>query len=358
MSTTTSHGARRTARPTDRRAPRRPGAGRPALLLAAGLTTLTVLTGCSAGTESTDGSAGGGDASSESASGSGDGAALDSPASAVEAPDSLVDSDVAVDAARSDRGTAGAGGADTATGPAARVPVEAGLYIRTGRVTVVSDDLEAARSSLERTVRRYGGQVASEQTDSTDEGELRSSRLTLRVPSARFSTVMTSFADLGAVQDSRTEQEEVTTEVIDVASRIRTQEVSLRRLRGFLDRATSVSSVIRLESEIARREADLASLRAQQDYLADQTSYSTIELTLRAEQEEPEPAPEEPEDTGFLAGLSGGWNALLDVLVVAATVLGAVLPFALVAALVGVPLAVWLRVTRRQRRTALAPPAA
>ena len=114
-----------------------------------------------------------------------------------------------------------------------------------------------------------------------------------------------------------------------------------------------MSSVIRLESEIARREADLASLRAQQDYLEDQTSLSTIDLTLRAEEPEPKPAPEkdELEDAGFLAGLSGGWNALLDVLVVAATVVGALLPFALVAALVGLPLALWLRATRRQRRT-------
>ncbi|QIK66196.1 DUF4349 domain-containing protein [Nocardioides sp. HDW12B] len=358
MDTTTSPGARG----TDRRTARRRGAGRPALLLAAGLTTLTVLTGCSGSDQGAAGEAASGSDSGAGDLGSPDGSvALDSPAQAgdADAPDSLADEARSFDAtgsgaratmARGDTG--GTSDSTSVTGPAARVPVEAGLYIRTGRVTLVSDDLESARASLERTVRRYGGQVASEQTDSTDEGELRSSRLTLRVPSARFSTVMASFAELGAVQDSRTEQEEVTTEVIDVASRIRTQEVSLGRLRGFLDRATSVASVIRLESEIARREADLASLRAQQDYLADQTSYSTIELTLRAEEKDPEPAPtKEKEDTGFLAGLSGGWNALVDVLVVAATVLGALLPFALVVALVGLPLAVWLRTTRRHRRT-------
>ena len=231
--------------------------------------------------------------------------------------------------------------------------VEDGLFIRTGQVTLVSDDLDAARASVGRTVQRYGGQIADEQTDHEDDGDLRSSRLTLRVPSARFSTVMASFAEVGDVRGSQTEQEDVTTEVIDVASRIRTQEVSLDRLRGFLDRATSVPSVIRLESEIARREADLASLRAQQDYLEDQTSLSTIELTMRAAEPEPRPAPQKDElqDAGFLAGLNGGWNALLDVLTVAATVLGALLPFALAGALAGVPLTVWLRTTRRHRRT-------
>ncbi len=339
MGTTTSPGARTAGRRT---AERGGVAGRVAALLAAGLAAMTVLAGCSGG--------GAGDESigTEATSGNDSGA-----------PDSLADDARSFDAAGSAAGGRAeeTGDSTSVTGPAARVPVEAGLYIRTGRVALVTDDLESARASLERTVRRYGGQIASEQTDSSDEGELRSSRLTLRVPSARFSVVMSSFAELGAVLDSRTEQEEVTTEVIDVASRIRTQEVSLGRLRGFLDRATSVASVIRLESEVARREADLASLRAQQDYLADQTSYSTIELALRAEVD-PEPAPEEAEDAGFLAGLSGGWNALLDVLVVAATVVGALLPFVVVVALVGLPLAVWLRATRRQRRTTVAPPVA
>ena len=226
-------------------------------------------------------------------------------------------------------------------------------FIRTGRVTLVSDDLDAARASVERTVQRYGGLIATEQTDNEDDGDIRVLPADPAGAVGPVLDVMASFAELGEVQGSQTEQEEVTTEVIDVASRIRTQEVSLGRLRGFLDEATSVPSVIRLESEIARREADLASLRAQQDYLEDQTSLSTIELTLRAEEPEPKPLPEkdELEDAGFLAGLSGGWNALLDVLVVAATVVGALLPFALVAALVGLPLALWLRATRRQRRT-------
>jgi hypothetical protein len=317
--------------------------------VAVAVTALVALTACSGGgTDETSGT----ESSSGSGSSAADGTAAGSTTEELlaDAPEQAREADGLDAAADTD---AASGSEETTSQTANRVPVEGGLFIRTGRVTVVSDDLDAARATVERTVQRYGGQVANEQTDNEDDGDIRSSRLTLRVPSARFSTVMASFAELGDVQGSQTEQEEVTTEVIDVASRIRTQEVSLGRLRGFLDEATTVSSVIRLESEIARREADLASLRAQQDYLEDQTSLSTIDLTLRAEEPEPKPVPEkdELEDAGFLAGLSGGWNALLDVLVVAATVVGALLPFALVVALVGLPLALWLRSTRRQRRT-------
>ncbi len=131
-----------------------------------------MLAGCSGGGEG---------ATSEAASGSDSGGGehgapagsttLDSPAQARadDASDSLADDAQSFNAGSSSDGRTSEAG-DTVdgtgvTGPAGRVPVEAGLYIRTGRVTLVSDDLESARASLERTVRRYGGQVASEQTD-------------------------------------------------------------------------------------------------------------------------------------------------------------------------------------------------
>jgi hypothetical protein len=162
---------------------------------------------------------------------------------------------------------------------------------------------------------------------------------------------MADLEELG-VADTQREDVDVTTEVIDVDSRIRTQEVSLDRLRGFLGEATDVNAMIRLESEIARREADLASLRAQQDYLADQTSLSTVSLTMTRDHGDPAPDDDALDDAGFVAGLRNGWEALVSVLVVGATVVGAVLPFAFVLGVVGVPLWLWLRVGRRRRPVA------
>ena len=54
------------------------------------------------------------------------------------------------------------------------------------------------------------------------------------------------------------------------------------------------------------------------------------------------------DDDGFLAGLAAGWEGLKATVVAVATVVGAVLPFAGAALLIGVP--VWVLV-RRIRRT-------
>jgi hypothetical protein len=238
---------------------------------------------------------------------------------------------------------------------AGRPAVQTRLVISTGRVDLVTDDLEAARNEVDRLLGRYGGHVAKERTSKDDDGESDRSKLELRVPSRHFDQLMQDLEELGTA-DTQREDVDVTTEVIDVDSRIRTQEVSIDRLRGFLGDATDVNAMIRLESEIARREADLASLRAQQEYLDDQTSLATITVTMTTPEAAPERDDDPLEDAGFLSGLSGGWNALLDVVVVLATVVGALLPFAVVLAVLATPLLVWLR-TARRRRTAAAPPA-
>lgn len=256
-----------------------------------------------------------------------------------------------------DVGAAG-GGADSVESSRAGTPGRAAIQTRaviaTGEVTVVGQDLGAVRDDLDRLLGRFGGTVAEERTVIDEgEGEPRRSQLVLRVPSPRFDEMMAAFDDIGRVTETQREEVDVTTEVIDVAARIRTAEVSLRRLRAFLGRAGAVDTVIRLESEIAQREADLASMRAQQDYLDDQTSLATIRLLMQAADRPGSPG-DGLEDAGFVTGLRNGWNALLDVVVVAATVVGAMVPFAVVAALVGTPLLLWLR--GRRRRT-VAPPA-
>ena len=53
------------------------------------------------------------------------------------------------------------------------------------------------------------------------------------------------------------------------------------------------------------------------------------------------------DDPSFLGGLQSGWDTFLVLLKVASAVLGFLIPFLVVAALVGVPLIWWLRRKRR-----------
>ena len=253
-----------------------------------------------------------------------------------------------------DSDTAGDGsGAPSADG-VNRTVVTVRSVIRTGEIAVTNDDLDAAREELDDVLLALDGIIDSESTEHDRKGRIERSTLVVRVPVDRFKAAMTALQGLGTAEHSDSSSKDVTTEVIDVDERVETLENSLDRLQRFQRGASGIDDLIRYEQQITEREAELQSLKSQQAYLADQTSMSTITLYLSVP-DKFVPPPGALDDAGFLAGLKSGWNALQDTVVVALTVVGAVLPFALALALVGVPLALLVRRTLRSRPAAETP---
>jgi hypothetical protein len=243
-------------------------------------------------------------------------------------------------------------------GPGAnRTVVTVRSVIKTGEIALTAKDLDATRAKVDGLLVSLGGTVDSERTVHDRHGDLKRSTLVLRVPVDKFDTAMTELADLGKVQHSDSAAKDVTTQVIDVDERVQTLQNSLDRLQSYQRKAANLEDLIRFEQQITQRESELQSLKAQQDYLADQTSMSTISLYLSVPPKHVEP-PGSLDDAGFLAGLRSGWHALTAAGVVALTVVGAVLPFLVLLALVGVPLWLLVRRTLRHRAPAGPPPAA
>lgn len=181
---------------------------------------------------------------------------------------------------------------------------------------------------------------------------MKRSWLVIRVPVAEFADTMAELEDAGELVASSSTSEDVTTQVIDTQVRIRAQEKSLERVEILLARAQSIRDIIAIEAQLTRRQADLDSLKQQMAWLEDQTSMSTITVQLSTT---PQDKPADEDESGFLAGLQAGWDGLTSFAVGAATVLGALLPFALVLAVVGLP--VWLLVRRSLHRRRPAPDA-
>lgn len=235
-----------------------------------------------------------------------------------------------------------------------RTVVRLRSVIKTGQVAVTDKNLDAARERLDDVLTMLDGTIDSEQTQNDNEGRIERSTIVVRVPVGSFDAAMTALQGLGTVQHADSAAKDVTTEVIDVAERVQTLERSLDRLQEFQTRAADIDDLIRFEEEITRREAELQSLKAQQAYLQDQTSMSTITLRLSTP-DKYVPPPDALEDAGFLTGLKSGWNALVDTVVVVLTVVGAMLPFAVTLGLLIVP--AWILVRRSLRSRAATPPA-
>jgi hypothetical protein len=228
---------------------------------------------------------------------------------------------------------------------AARTALRAKAVIKTGDLSVTSRHLTRVREEVDRQLASVGGSVDREQTTNARDGSIESSTLVLRVPVDAFDATRKALGRLGRLTSSTESEKDVTTRVIDTAERVQTLQNSLDRLQKYQRSAANVTALIRYEDQITARQSELQSLTAQQTYLSSQTSMSTLTLHLSTPETYVAP-PGALDDAGFVAGLTGGWHALGAFVVVALTVVGALLPFLVVLGLVALPLG-W--VLRRRR---------
>ncbi len=218
--------------------------------------------------------------------------------------------------------------------------------ISVGTITLQSEDVAAARFDVDKVVDSYGGSVADEKTTASTDGEVRLSRVVLRIPSKDFDAAMTDLAEIGKVTASTRKAEDVTAQVIDTEARIRAQEQSLERVEVLFTRAQNIRDIVAIEAQLSRRQAELDSLKGQLAYLNDQASLSTISVYLELApepEEKPAAKPEQDDDNAFVGGLKDGWNALSELASGLATVAGALLPFVAVGVLLGIPAAIVAR---------------
>ena len=286
------------------------------------LPLLAALTACGGGTDSNG-------AGSRDAAGSS--AVAPEPAAGYDA--------VSGDVAASKDGDAARSAADTVINRS---------VIATAQLRLSSKRLPDARQDAINLATGLHGFVADEQSRSDAHGKLDRVDLTLRVPAASFERALDGLAALGTVRERQQSVEDVTTQVIDNDARVRAQRASVANIRRLLARATTIAEIMSIEEQLAQRQAALDSLEQQQKWLADQTSMSTVQLTLVRPA-----AAKETHHAGFLGGLEDGWHALGRSAVALGTALGAALPFAVLLALVGGP--AWA--VLRRRRAVPSPPA-
>ncbi|HWL38486.1 MAG TPA: DUF4349 domain-containing protein [Frankiaceae bacterium] len=217
--------------------------------------------------------------------------------------------------------------------------------IRTSAMTVRVETVATAARDAVRIAESKGGYLESEQTANG------TAVLTLRVPPEDFTATSDALARLGTVTERTVSTEDVTGDVTDVQGRLKAAKASVERVRALLARASSMSEVTSLESELTEREGALESLETRRRSLAGKTSYASLTVTL-TRPVVAAAAAEKPrvDNPGFTGGLRAGWDVFTAAVAILLVVLGAVLPFAAAAAVVGVP----LYLLRRRRVSARA----
>ena len=257
------------------------------------------------------------------------------------------------------------GGADEGAGVPGAVPGDSGgapavdsntdrQVVTTASAFVTVEDPADGAQQVSELVESAGGRIdeRSEQAASGKNGlEGASADLVVRVPADALTDLLDNLEDVGDVSSVSVSRSDVTATAVDLDARISALETSVARLQALMEQAGSVEDLLAAEATLSERQAELESLQSQRALLADQVELSTLSVHLEPFGVAPAGGPE-----GFLDGLGTGWRALVTVLAAALVVLGVLLPWLGVSALVTAGVLIPIRLARRRTPVPAPPP--
>lgn len=218
--------------------------------------------------------------------------------------------------------------------------------IITGDLYLTVESITETADSIQEIVEKAGGRVDSRSEYTEGDGTSPSAYLWVRIPATALTPTLDEIKALGEVERVSLSSTDVTLQVVDLDARIAVLEKGIERLTALLEKATTTSDLIELETAITQRQSELDSLNGQRTYLADQIALASISIELRTPEEAPVREP-----GSFWDGIVTGWNALVSFFQGALVVAGVLVPWLAVAVVVAIVVIVIVRAIRRRRHT-------
>jgi hypothetical protein len=220
----------------------------------------------------------------------------------------------------------------------------AAMLIRTATALVEVARLDPAVAAARQAAARFGGVVANAQVE-TGRNEVHRAVLQIKVPAARFDSLLAGLAPLGRVESVQVNAQDVGEEYVDIESRL----ANLRRLEARLiellaNRTGRLSDVLSVERELARVRGEIERIEGRKRFLQRSVALSTLELTLH----EPEPIiAGQPGTNPIAAAFRDAWRYFVASIAWCISALGFLVP----AAICIVGIAILGRWVKRKLRT-------
>jgi hypothetical protein len=238
-------------------------------------------------------------------------------------------------------GAGAPGSANSATGQPASAGTTARLapgsdIIYTAQLTVRAANVSSAAARAAQITEGVGGYVSNETTSADpDHPSQAIATVQLKIPVASYPAILGQLAGgLGTQLSLQEQAQDVTQQVADVNSQVTSDQAAIVQLRTLLSHAGSVGDLLDVQNQINNEESALEAMQAQQRALSHETTYATVTLTILGPKARPVPHRTKAPPS-LAGGLGAGWHALKVSLSWALAFLGAIAPFAAIAAVAG-----------------------
>ena len=169
------------------------------------------------------------------------------------------------------------------------------MIVRNGEMSLVVEDVVAARDEVAQLALRFNGYVVSSRIWG-EEQEMRG-RISIRVPDDQFEQALAELRELAVrVTSESTSSQDITEEYTDLKSRLKNAEATESQYLTLLEKA-KVEETIRIYELLHQVRREIEQIKGRMQYLERTSSMSLIEVRL------------EPEATAKPL-VRAGWSAL------------------------------------------------
>lgn len=150
--------------------------------------------------------------------------------------------------------------------------------IKNATLNLEVTDFKDYAASVYNTVKQYGGYIASESQNQTDE-KIESS-ITIKVPVDQFENVMNQLPGNDVkVMERKITTDDVTGEIVDVQARLEAKKQIREKYLDFFKQAKNMQEVLQVQNELNSLQENMEAAAGRISFLDHQSEMSTINLT-------------------------------------------------------------------------------
>ncbi|MFC6038882.1 DUF4349 domain-containing protein [Paenisporosarcina macmurdoensis] len=154
------------------------------------------------------------------------------------------------------------------------------MIIHQASLSVNVKELDKAQSNIEQKVEQYGGYIVESNVFQEDD-QTSSGKMIVRIPEKNFEKFLVDAEEEAAeILERNVTGQDVTEQYVDLESRVKSKRAVEERLLEFMSKAQKTDDLLKISADLATIQEEIEVMVGKMKYLENQTSFSTIELTM------------------------------------------------------------------------------
>ena len=153
------------------------------------------------------------------------------------------------------------------------------LIIKQGEMVLQVTGIDAALNAATDKIKALGGYASG--SDRSGDGETDQASITFRFPADKWDLAVADLRGLATnVLGEKSGTQDVTTQVVDLAARIKNLQATETALQGIMARATEIKDVLAVQDQLTQVRGQIEQATAEKAHLEEQAAFSTLTVTF------------------------------------------------------------------------------